>query len=222
MHFPKRHVCVLLSPPRGRAGEGCTLLQECPGLHISGCDRWVPGPGTQQQLCSGPHPPACLMPDKVIELVLASSSVWRAQLSESLLTTGHCYWQALGCLPAVEPGVCLHSPTRLEHRAAVPAGPTGPPWHDGYPRKQEALLTLSSCSHLFPQLCPAEDRLGARLHRDFDAEWQIQQPATSCPNCPSSGSELQRQRQRHACTLRHSGPLSSPTSIPFGSSLPTS
>ena len=169
----------------------------------------------------------------VMELVLASSSVWRAQLSDPLLTTGHCCWQALGCLPAAEPGVCLHSPMRLEQRAKgakgrsshCRAGPTRPPWHDGNPRKQEALWILSSSSsHLFPQLCPAEDRLGARLHRDFDPEWEVQQPATSCSNFLSSGSELERQRQRHSCTLRHSSPLSSPSPspVPFGSCLPTS
>lgn len=123
----------------------------------------------------------------------------------------------------MEPGASLHSPTQLEQRAAVPSAEQvapRPPWHDGNPRKQEAFLTLSSSSHLFPQLCPAEDRLGARLHRDFDPEWEVQQPATACSNFPSSGSELERQRQRHAWTLRHSSPLSSPPLLPLAAPFP--
>lgn len=77
--------------------------------------------------------------------------------------------------------------------------------------------TPSSFSYLFPQLCSVEDRLGAWQQRDFDSEWEVQQPATSFSKSPSV-PELERQGHSDTQALQS---LLQPTPAPPCSSLPT-
>ena len=79
---------------------------------------------------------------------------------------------------------------------------TGTSLNDRDPVKEESFSTPFHFLYLFPQLCPAEDRLGAGQQRDLDPKWEVQQPSTSFCQWLSPVPELER--GRHSWALRHS------------------
>lgn len=108
------------------------------------------------------------------------------------------------CLCAREPGASRYSPALPGRRAAAPTVQqvaTRTSLNDGDPVKEETFSTPFYFLYLFPQLCPAEDRLGAGLHRDLDPKWEVQQPSTSFCHWLSPVPELER--GRHSWALLH-------------------